>query len=304
MNLSPVLLFVYNRPEHTRKTVEALRNNTFASESELIIYSDAPKNDDAENAVKQVRDYIKTISGFKKVTIIERDKNWGLADSIIHGVTETVNQHGRVIVIEDDIVTSPYFLKFMNNALEFYYNEPRVWHISGWNYPIDTNNLGDLFFMRLMNCWGWATWSDRWKHFQKDPQKLVKIFDAAKIREFDLGNSGIFWSQVTGNVEKKINTWAIFWYATIFLNNGLCLNPSRSFVSNVGLDGSGIHCGKDEKMEISRVNNNSDLVFPEDICESEIAVKRIKRFYRMKRRNILIRICRKLSSIMRRHVVK
>ena len=189
MNLAPIVLFVYNRPWHTKQTIEALQKNELAKDSELFIYSDAPKNKEAEKQVKEVRDYIKTISGFKKVTIIEREKNYGLAKNIIEGVTEIVNKYGKVIVLEDDLITSPYFLRFMNEALNFYENEEKVWHISGWNYPIDTNGLGDAFLWRLMNCWGWATWANRWKYYEKDVDKLIASFTKRDIKRFNLGQS-------------------------------------------------------------------------------------------------------------------
>ena len=131
--LAPIVLFVYNRPEHTKLTVMALQKNELARESELFIYSDAPKNLDVKVKTDEVRKYIKSISGFKKIIIIEREKNWGLAASIIDGVTKIINEYGKIIVLEDDLVTSSYFLKFMNEALEFYKNEDKVWHISGWN---------------------------------------------------------------------------------------------------------------------------------------------------------------------------
>ncbi|MFV9972448.1 MAG: hypothetical protein AB8V06_06085 [Francisella endosymbiont of Hyalomma asiaticum] len=138
---------------HTQQTIEALQKNKLAIDSELFIYSDAPKNENALEKVQVVRNYIKTIKGFRKVTIIKREKNWWLSDSIIDGVTKIVNQYGKIIVLEDDIVTSLYFLKFMNDALEFYKNEEKVWHINGWNYPIEIENFSDTFLWRVMNCW-------------------------------------------------------------------------------------------------------------------------------------------------------
>src|SRR5689334_19947926 len=117
MNLAPITLFVYNRPEHTRRTVEALLKNELAAESDLFIFSDAPKKPESDESVRMVRDYIHAITGFKSVTIIERDRNWGLADSIIDGVTSVVNQYGRIIVLEDDLVVSAHFLEYMNTAL-------------------------------------------------------------------------------------------------------------------------------------------------------------------------------------------
>ena len=173
--LAPIVLFTYNRPLHTKQTVQALQKNYLASESELYIYSDGPKDKNATEKVREVREYIKSIDGFKKVTIFERDKNLGLANNIISGVTKIVNEYGKIIVLEDDIVTSKYFLKFMNEALEIYMNEKKVWHISGWNYPLDKDGLGDIFLWRGMNCWGWATWSDRWCFYKKDLNKIFGI---------------------------------------------------------------------------------------------------------------------------------
>lgn len=200
---APITLFVYNRPVHTRQTVEALRNNIGAEESELIIYSDAPKNSDTTTAVSQVRKYIHSIDGFRSVRIIEREENWGLAKSIISGVTEVVNKYGEIIVLEDDVVTSPLFLTFMNRSLAYFRGKKIVWHISGWSYPINIDGLNDVFLWRVMNCWGWATWADRWKNFEKSPTKLVKAFSAEQRYRFDLDGSGVFWSQVVANAEKN-----------------------------------------------------------------------------------------------------
>jgi hypothetical protein len=167
VNKAPIILFVYNRPWHTKQTVEALQKNELAKDSELFIYSDAPRDASAEQAVQEVREYIRNIDGFKNITIVERDENWGLAKSIIDGVTKIVNEYGKVIVLEDDHVTSKYFLNYMNDALEFYKDTKEVWHISGWNYPLGgIFSSKKTFLWRVMNCWGWATWADRWQHFE------------------------------------------------------------------------------------------------------------------------------------------
>ncbi|MDA3877558.1 MAG: hypothetical protein PF483_10780 [Halothiobacillus sp.] len=275
--IAPITLFVYNRPWHTRQTVEALLKNEFAAESDLIIFSDAPKSEGLTEAVRDVRQYIRQIDGFKSVTIVERETNIGLARSIIEGVTEVCNSYGRVIVLEDDIVTSPHFLTFMNMALDRYSNEPRVWHISGWNYPIDPEGLPDAFFWRVMNCWGWATWADRWKHFQKDPQHLIQSWDHKKIKRFNLDGSHDFWSQITANASHHINTWAIFWYATIFERNGLCLNPTRSLVENIGHDGSGENCGVNN-LYLPKKTPMHVAEFPMVISESALAIQKVQHF--------------------------
>ncbi|WP_217496505.1 glycosyltransferase [Providencia heimbachae] len=171
-NLAPVVLFVYARPSHTQRTVDALLLNPDALSTDLIVYSDGARNDSDTEAVNQVRNIFKGINGFNSIKLIERKKNYGLAQNIIDGVTEVCNEYGKVIVLEDDIVTSPSFLNFMNAALNKYEKEKKVWHISGWNYPLkNVEKLPDAFFWRTMNCWGWATWDDRWKYFEKKTKK-------------------------------------------------------------------------------------------------------------------------------------
>jgi len=277
MILAPIVLFVYNRPWHTKQTVEALQKNELASDSEIFIYSDEAKNEDARKNVDEVREYIDKIDGFKKVTVLKREKNWGLADSIIDGVTKIVKEYGKIIVLEDDLVTSPYFLKFMNEALEFYKDEKKVWHISGWNYPINTNGFDDVFLWRVMNCWGWATWADRWKYYEKDVDKIINEFSNDDIKRFNLDGIEDFWSQVTANKDNKINTWAIFWYATIFKQKCLCLNATQTFVENIGHDGSGMHCGS-RKNYNDILNLKKKLEFSSNLEESKKHIKLIKKY--------------------------
>lgn len=262
MNLAPIILFVYNRAEHTRKTLEALQKNNFAKESELFIFSDGPKNEEAEGKVKEVRKYIKTISGFKNVEIIERSKNMGLANSIILGVTETVNKYGRVIVLEDDLATSPYFLEYMNGALDLYEEEDRVISIHGYIYPIK-KNLPETFFLKNPSCWGWATWKRGWKLFEPGGKKLlVELERKNLIKEFDFGGTYNFSGMLKRQMEGKNDSWAICWYASAFLRNKLTLYPGRSLVNNTGFDGSGVH-------------SNKTGVFRSGVTDTPITVKKI-----------------------------
>ena len=285
MNKAPIILFVYNRPWHTKQTVEALQKNELAKDSELFIYSDAPKDASAEQAVEEVRDYIRNIDGFKNITVVERNENWGLAKSIIDGVTKIVNEYGKIIVLEDDHVTSKYFLNYMNDALEFYKERKEVWHISAWNYPLGGFvSSKKAFLWRVMNCWGWATWSDRWQHFEKDTDKLLSEFDEKDIYRFNLDGEIDFWSQLLANKEKKIETWAIYWYATIFKQHGLCLNPEKSFVRNIGLDSSGVHCSESYDMDNLFLNQNTRMSFPEELIEDKRSVEKIKSMQRRNRK--------------------
>ena len=295
---APIVLFVYNRPWHTRQTLNSLLRNELAKDSDLIVFSDAPKSPDVAMLVTEVRSLLKGITGFKSVRIIERDNNWGLSKSIIEGVTEVVNRYGKVIVLEDDIVTSPSFLQFMNQALDYYEKENRVWHISGWTYPIDTEGLGDAFLWRFMNCWGWATWADRWINFEKNPQRLIENWSEHEKHHFDLDGSGVAWYQVVANLKAEMDTWAIFWYATIYENNGLCINPVRSYVKNIGHDGSGMNCSKldhsgftdDELCESVKIN------WPNEIKELDLARKRVMNYVRNSNKNIFGRIINKLRK--------
>lgn len=295
--LAPVALFVYGRPIHTQRTLDALLLNEEALSTDLIVYSDGAKNNNDINDVTQVRNIIKETTGFRSVTLIERKTNLGLAENIISGVSEVCEKYGMVIVLEDDIVISSYFLKFMNSALNEYKDTKQVWHISGWNYPLEiSNDLPDTFFWRVMNCWGWATWSDRWQYFEKNPQKLVNTWNKYDINRFNLDGSHNFWSQVTANYNEKLNTWAIFWYATIFENNGLCLNPTQSYVSNIGNDGSGENCGSIDIYK-SELNQKTEPNWPDILEENKIIVNKIKKFYYLTGPFILPRIIRKLKRV-------
>ena len=267
LKLAPIVLFVYNRPGHTRQTVEALQKNELAGESELFIYSDGPKNENAVVKVNEVREYIKTLDGFKKVTIIERDKNWGLADNIIDGVTKIVNEYGKIIVLEDDLVTSPYFLKFMNEALEFYKDEEKVMHITGYSFPIKQDGLNDTFFIKPASCWSWATWDRAWKYFKKDVDFYIDRFDEKMIYDFNLNNAYGYFDQIIQNKQGKINTWAIFWYASVYLQNGLSLHPKESYVQNIGFDDEGTHCRATTNFDVSFIKE-SKFNFTTEIIES------------------------------------
>ena len=152
-NLAPVVLFVYGRPIHTQRTIDALLQNPESKDTDLIVYSDGPKQHSDTEKVESVREIIKKTSGFKSINLIERTENLGLAENIIDGVTKVCDEYGKVIVLEDDIVTSPFFLNFMNSALNKYQSNEKVWHISGWNYPFkNTEELPETFFSAGANA--------------------------------------------------------------------------------------------------------------------------------------------------------
>ena len=283
---APIILFVYNRPWHTEQTLNALSENDLANDSILYIYADGAKpesTDEQLEEIKQVRDLIRSKQWCKEVHIVESDKNKGLADSIISGITDIINQYGKVIVLEDDIVTSPWFLKYMNNALDYFVDAKKVWHISGWNYPIDPRGLPEAFFWCTMNCWGWATWKDRWRYFEKNIDKLTENFTRKDIYRFNINNTSDHWNQIILNKSNEINTWAIFWYVVVFKNNGLCLNPATSFTKNIGLDATGVNCSDDTSLQTDIICEKEIELDQILLEENKTALKRIMRFY--KKRN-------------------
>ncbi len=295
-NLAPIALFVYNRPEHTRRTIKFLQQNLLANDSRLFIFSDAAKTEKDENEVNQVREFIKYIEGFKSVKIITRKQNMGLANSIIDGVTYLVNEYGSVIVFEDDLISSPYTLDYFNKALYKYKTEKNVMHISAYMYPLkDASEIPETFFYRVAHSWGWATWKRAWDHFNPDIDNLIQQFDRNKIHEFSIEGKMNFWRQINEFKSGKNNSWAIRWYASMFLKGGLSLNPSKSLINNIGHDGSGIHSNKEDIYNVS-VNEKTIEYFPDVIAENPVGYEKVKNFLANRKGNILNRIIRFIAQ--------
>jgi putative methyltransferase (TIGR04325 family) len=294
-NLAPVILFVYNRPTHTHRTLLALSANDLAQESHLYIYCDGPKaNADPEirRKIDETRILVKSKNWCKEVTVIEKDKNDGLSNSIINGVSEILEKWGRVIVLEDDIVTGKGFLKYMNDGLEFYKEKEEVISIHGYNYPISSRGLKDTFFLKGADCWGWATWSRGWKIFDPDAKKLYqKIVDNNFSYDFDIQNAYPYTKMLEDQIIGKVNSWAIRWYASAFLANKFTLYPKKSLVKNIGLDGSGTH------LEIKRPNKSCEdycIVSEVPIEHNTKVAKRLKYFLNPPSSDSLIK--RKMSA--------
>jgi hypothetical protein len=252
--LAPICLLTFNRLSHTKKTIEHLLKNKEASESLLYVFSDGPRHDKDIEKVDEVRRYLKTISGFREVKIFEREQNYGCRKSVIDAVTKIVNEHGRVIVLEDDLVTSPFFLKYMNDGLNLYQDDLKVASIYGYTYNIE--NLPETFFIKMAGSWGWATWKNRWEKFNPNAEELLSQFEKNPklAHEFDLEGSipwGGYVEMLRQQVTGQINSWAICWVASTFLNSMFTLYPRHSLVYNIGWDGSGIHCGNSTSFDVS-----------------------------------------------------
>jgi len=245
--LAPIILFVYNRPEHTKKTLEALSKNRLANQSELFIFSDGIKKDANKEEAKRindVRNVIKSKKWCKTVNIIEAKDNKGLANSIINGISTTLNKYGKAIILEDDIVTSSDFLGFMNKNLDYYKDEQQVFGISGYCYP---NKIikDTTYFLPIGSSWGWGTWLDKWNLINFNAQELLNIVNKRKLQKSMNFNGYKFYEMLVSQSNSEISSWAICFYASFFLKNGLSLFPNISLVQNIGFDDSGIHCSTD-----------------------------------------------------------
>lgn len=279
--LAPIVLFVYNRPQHTQKLLESLANNQLASDSTLYVYCDGPKNINDEvllDKVREVRQLVKSVSGFQNVIVKESDTNLGLANSVIKGVTEVLNIHERIIVLEDDLELSTGFLKYMNEALEMYAAEEKVMQVSGYWYPIKSQ-LPATFFLTLAPSWGWATWKRAWSHFEPSAEVLLEKFKANnQQKKFDYNYTFNFYRMLKKCAAKQNDSWAIRWYASLFFQNGLCLIPNLSYVDNTGHDNSGIHSQATNVFKNNILNTNIEINSI-SIIENSAARKLLERFF-------------------------
>lgn len=286
---APIALFVYNRPEHTQQVINALRNNYLARDSQLFIFSEAPKGRDDEEKVLAVRNYIATVEGFNRVNIIKRERNLGLAESIITGVTQLTAQYGRVIVLEDDLVTSPYFLKFMNDGLSAYEDEDSVISICGYMYPVAKKHA-DVIFLRIADCWGWATWKRGWDLFMADGEELYTALKAKKLLiKFNLDGAYNYTRMLKRQIQGKNDSWAVRWYASAILKGKLSLYPGQSLVVNIGIDGSGRHRGSMGYFN-TELLNESIVMRKVPIAEDVIVIREIESLLWRQKFNIVKRM--------------
>lgn len=293
---APITLFVYSRPDHTRATIEALRANQLAQSSDLIIYADAARSAEKQAAVQEVRDILQTVDGFRSVTIHHRLHNYGLANSIIQGVTEVLENHDRIIVVEDDMVTSPYFLTYMNEALERFAEEEQVISIHGYVYPVQ-QALPEAFFLRGADCWGWATWRRGWALFNPNGQELLEQLKQRRLlKAFDYNGRYGYSKMLEGQIQGLNDSWAVRWHASAFLADKLTLYPGRSLVHNIGNDASGTHCGGSSTFDSYLASSPiqlSDLA----ITPSLQGYQSFENFFRESQPTRISRIRQKIASL-------
>lgn len=247
MKYAPILVFVYKRLDHTKAVIEALQKNNEAVHCDLIVHSDGYTSEKDKAGVENVRSYIETIEGFKSVQIISQENNKGLVRSIMDGVTEIVQKYGSVIVLEDDIVVSNEFLKFMNASLDAYEKDENVAQVSGYVYGDKIESEHNAFLSTLTTSWGWATWESSWTPFVEKYESSIEFRKAiqqkgmSEIIRFNAGGSYDYFGLFTEELKGNMQSWAIRWYAYVFSHNYRTVFPQYSLVQNIGFDGSGVH---------------------------------------------------------------
>lgn len=279
---APIVIFVYNRKDYIKRLINSLRKNNLSIDSEVYIFSDGYKNDDDKNNVLDVRTYLEVLKKenyFKKIIIEQAQMNNGLAKSVISGVSKVIRKYGRVIVLEDDLVVSTYFLDFMNNALSKYENEPKVWSVSGFtrDIPYLQEIDIDIYFSQRAQSWSWGTWLNRWDKIDWDV-KDYKIFkrDFKMRRQFNEGGNDMS-SMLDRQQCGRINSWAIRFCYAQFKNHSYTVQPRLTLVQNKGQDGSGTNCNY--VREYSELSSQREWKFRE-FCEDKninIELKRTRK---------------------------
>ncbi|MBL8350024.1 MAG: glycosyltransferase [Burkholderiaceae bacterium] len=276
---SPIALFAFNRPQHLARTLAALADCPEARLTSLTIYCDGPRRDADNEAVAAVRAVAQAAQGFGSLAVVTSDANLGLAASIIRGVGAQLAASERVIVIEDDLVVSPHFLRYMNQGLDLYADEPRVASIHGYTYPTG-EALPETFFQRGADCWGWATWARAWRHFEPDGGKLLARLQQRRLtRQFDLEGSCPNTRMLEDQIAGRNDSWAIRWHAACFLDELLTLYPGRTLVENIGNDSSGTHCRTTDNYT-GAPSGETIAVRPIPVEESRAAREAFRRFHR------------------------
>jgi Glycosyl transferase family 2 len=299
-DLAPIVLFVYNRPDHTRRTLAALAANPLAVESDLIVYADGPKKPEHQASVDAAREVVRSARGFKSVEIVERQANLGLANSIISGVTEVCSARGRVIVVEDDLIVAPEFLAFLNAGLDRYRSEQSVLEISGYGYPAHDQSTPQTFFLPMVSCWGWATWSRAWAAFDPKMSALSQLDDdPGARRRFNVDDTYDYYGMACQQRQGKIDSWGIRWQLSLFAHDGLVLYPRNSLVYNAGVDASGTHGSGQTAFQRKLEGQSFDagaLTWPKAVATDELAMGQVKQLFRANRPGILRRIIERLRA--------
>lgn len=296
---APIVAFVYNRPDKTKRMIESLAGCRLAKESELIIYSDGPKNEAASGPVNETREYIDTVSSlgyFKEVSVYKSDINRGLADSVISGITEVLDKYGRVITVEDDLLFSKDFLVYMNSCLDHYGKDTRIWSISGYTPDLNKGSYNkDVYLGYRGSSWGWGTWKDRWEtvDWKVSDYGLFKYDIIGNIRFCRGGND--LPSMLRAQMKGRINSWAVRWCYTQSKKGMFTVFPVVSHVANNGLDGTGTHSKQEDT---SRYATGLADSMDAEYCYNDLKPDRhmVREFYKKYHLSLWIRIRDKLRK--------
>ena len=312
---SPILLFVYNRPVHTKIVVEALKKNTLACHSDLFVYADGPKVEattEERVRIAMVRKYIREISGFRNIYVVEEEKNKGLDLSEINAISEVISKYGRAIIVEDDIVTLPFFLQFMNDALDYYENNSKVFTIGSFSPKISYLDkiCNDVYASYRTESWGWGTWKDRWEkcNWQKEyiiNTKLIQKPTQLNIFDYNRGG-GDMYDNLIEYAYGRTDAWDARWQYYMYENNGVCIRPTKSLSYNIGLDGTGVHCGNIDNLEESSLMPNLyslekyAFYFVNDVHVSLKLQYSMRKFYNYDQTSWYIKLKKILKSILKK----
>ena len=301
---APIIIFTHKRINHLKKLIYSLKNNKLCKKSNVIIFSDGPRNNTLEiKSVKKVRNFLKTISGFKSVKIYERSNNYGLAKNIINGLDTVFKKFSNAIILEDDLVVDNFFLEYLNDGLDIYKKNKSVASIHAYIYPIKfKKKIPNYFFIKGADCWGWATWKRAWKIFEKNGNKLIKIIDKKKQKkDFNFNNSFNYYDMLVSQIKKKNNSWAIRWYASAFIRDMLTLYPKTSHVKNIGMDNTATH-------GVGLINNYTNKLVRKKyikinklmaIKENIDAKEQITKYFLCYKDSFLIKVLKKIYYILK-----
>jgi hypothetical protein len=300
---APLVLFAYNRPRHLERVIEALRRDPLSERTRLVVFSDGPADGADEERVKAVRSVLDGIRGFASVEIVKRERNLGLARSVIGGVSEVIEVFGEVVVLEDDLLVSPLFLDSLNRLLHAYEGNERVFSVTGYSYParlvrIPRDYPYTVYFSYRASSWGWATWKDRWSRVDWEVGDYDRfVVDAAARRRFDMGGADLT-EMLEAQMNGRLDSWAIRWCYSSFRLDMVNVYPVRTLVRNIGLDGSGVHCDTDERLE-DEIDTSfpSELVLPSSLAMDRRIVEEVRRIYAA---DFLSRVRRKLRETIDR----
>lgn len=285
VTIAPIVLFVYNRPVHLKKTIESLSKNTLASESELFVFSDGARNKKDEKLVKEVREILVNETGiFKRTEFIYHKENYGLRRSIIEGVTSILNNYNKVIVLEDDLISSTNFLTYMNGALDLYSGLSNIYSVSGYNIPIEIPKSYpyNIYLSYRPSSWGWGTWKDKWEKVNWTENDYKDFIEDNDVQErFNRGGNDLS-DLLKLKIKGKIHSWAIDWAYYHFVNNAFCVYPRVSKINNIGLDRSGTNIKmKTNKFATKLDNATNDIIFYKDLPLNEEIINNYYQFLKL-----------------------